>query len=90
MYCIFYKNISSDNNKKCFLRMHIRMISEESCDTEDWSNDAESSALITARINYILKHIEKENSYFFISVMSNSFFTILLFYWILNQIMQPW
>ncbi len=24
---------------------HIRMISEESCDTEDWSNDAELSAL---------------------------------------------
>ncbi len=24
---------------------HIRMISEESCDTEDWSNDAEYSAL---------------------------------------------
>ncbi len=50
------------------------------------SNDAESSALITAGINYILIHIEKENSYFLISVMSNSFFTILLFYWILNQI----
>ncbi len=28
------------------------MISEESRDTEDWSNDAESSALITG-INYI-------------------------------------
>ncbi len=24
---------------------HIRMISEGSCDTEDWSNDAENSAL---------------------------------------------
>ncbi len=24
---------------------HIRMISERSCDTEDWSNDAENSAL---------------------------------------------
>ncbi len=33
------------------------MISEGSCDTEDWSNDAENSALITA-INYILKYIE--------------------------------
>ncbi len=29
----------------------IRMISEGSCDTEDWSNDAENSALITG-INY--------------------------------------
>ena len=27
---------------------HIRMISEGSCDTEDWSNDAENSALIPA------------------------------------------
>ncbi len=31
------------------------MISEGSCDTEDWSNDAENSALITETI-YILKH----------------------------------
>ncbi len=30
------------------------MISEGSCDTEDWSNDAENSA----RIYYILKHIK--------------------------------
>ncbi len=39
------------------------MISEGSCDTEDWSNDAENSALITA-INYILKYIQIENLYF--------------------------
>jgi len=31
---------------------HIRVISEGSCDTEHWRNDAENSALIT-RINYI-------------------------------------
>ncbi len=36
---------------------HIRMISEVSCDTEDWSNDAENSALITA-INYTLQYIK--------------------------------
>ncbi len=30
------------------------MISEGSCDTEDWSNDAENSVLITD-INYSLK-----------------------------------
>jgi len=30
---------------------HIRMISEVSCDTEDWRNDAEKSPLITV-INY--------------------------------------
>ncbi len=39
------------------------MISEGSWDTEDWSNDAENSALITG-INYILKYITTENSYF--------------------------
>ncbi|XDV46472.1 hypothetical protein PO909_014361 [Leuciscus waleckii] len=39
------------------------MISEGSCDTEDWSNDAENSALITG-INYILQYIKIENSYF--------------------------
>ncbi len=45
-----------DNNQKCFLsgKSTIRMISEGSCDTEDWSNDDENTALITG-INYILK-----------------------------------
>ncbi len=37
------------NNKKCYwsteLDQHIRLISEGSCDTEDWSNDAKKSAL---------------------------------------------
>ncbi len=41
------------------------MISEGSCDTEDWSNDAEYSALIT-KINYILKYFTIENSSYFI------------------------
>ncbi len=37
------------------------MISEGSCDTEDWSNDAENSVYITG-INYILKYIQTKNS----------------------------
>ncbi len=37
------------------------MISE-GCDTEDWSNDAENSALIT-EINDISQYIQIENSY---------------------------
>ncbi len=41
----------------------IRTISEGSCDTEDWSNDAENTVLIT-EINDILKYITIENSYF--------------------------
>ncbi len=43
---------------------HIRMIYERSCDTEDWSNDAGNTALITG-INYILKYIQ-----LFISILS--------------------
>ncbi len=39
----FYKNRNL-KNKTMFLE-HIRMISEGSCDTEDWSNDAENTAL---------------------------------------------
>jgi len=39
------------------LKHHIRVISEGSCDTEDWRNDAEHSALITG---YILKDIQIE------------------------------
>ncbi len=38
----FFFNI--DPAKKCFLSI-IRMISEGSCDTEDWNNYAENSAL---------------------------------------------
>ncbi len=37
----------TDSSKKRFwaANRHIRMISEGSCDTEDWSNDAENSVL---------------------------------------------
>ncbi len=34
-------------NVYCAVNQHIRIISEGSCDIEDWSNDAENSALIT-------------------------------------------
>jgi len=53
---------NTDNNQK-YTRasnQHIRMISEGSCDTEDWSKD---SALITG-INDLLQYTEIENSYF--------------------------
>ncbi len=39
------------------------MIFEGSCDTEDWSNNAENVALMTG-INYILKYIQIESSDF--------------------------
>jgi len=47
------------DNMFMFLEQHIRMISEGSCDTEDWSNDAENSALIIG-----IHYITKENSCF--------------------------
>jgi len=39
------------------------VISEGSCDTEDWSNDAVNSTLITG-INYVLLYIQIEHFYF--------------------------
>jgi len=38
------------------------VISDGSRDNEDWSNDAENTALMTG-INYILQNINVENSY---------------------------
>ncbi len=39
------------------------MISEELCDTEDWSTYVQNSALVT-EIHFILKYITTENHYF--------------------------
>ncbi len=58
------------------------MISEGSCDTEDWSNDAEKSALIT-EINYILQYIHIENSYL---NCKKKYFTVSLFLLYFDQI----
>ncbi len=38
-------NIDINKNVSWAANQHIRMISEGSCDTEDWRNDAENSAL---------------------------------------------
>jgi len=35
----------NNNNNNIAANQHIRMISQGSCDTEDWSNDAENSVL---------------------------------------------
>jgi len=40
------------------------MFVEQQIDTEDWSNDAENTALIITEINYSLTHIHIENSYY--------------------------
>ncbi len=39
------KILSSTTVSTLIINQHIRMISEGSCDTEDWSNDAENSLL---------------------------------------------
>ncbi len=51
-----------NNNVSWAANQHIILISEGSCDTEDWSNDAENTAL-TSGINYTLKYIQIENTY---------------------------
>ncbi len=41
------------------------MISEGSCDTEDWSNDAENSALHHSnKLHFKIYGMQLENSYF--------------------------
>ncbi len=62
------------------------MISEGSCDTEDWSNDAENSALLY-RNKYILKHITIEAAILNCNNISqNYFFSVFLITWIsLNE-----
>ncbi len=51
-------NIDSDN--KCLLSAYYNDF-WRSCDTGDWSNDAENTDLITV-IDYILQYIHIENS----------------------------
>ncbi len=76
-----HKNIKQHNffniyhNRICFLSIKSEYYNFwRSRDTKDWSNDAENSAWIT-RINYILKYIHTENSYF----KMHLYFTIVLF-----------
>jgi len=54
-----------------FLEEQIIIISEGSCNTEDWSNDAEHSALITGIVwlNYILQYIQKNQFYNFAKII---------------------
>ncbi len=54
------------------------MISEGSCDTEDWSNDAENSALNTG-INYIEKYIQRRKQLRYIIIMFHIIAALLYF-----------
>ncbi len=42
---------------------HMWMISEESCDTEDWSNECWKFSFAMTEINDSLKYSNIENSY---------------------------
>ncbi len=55
------------SSHQIILNQHIKMISEGSCDTEDWSNDAENSALQIIQINCIVKYITIERKIIFFS-----------------------
>ncbi len=52
-----------DNNKTFFwaAKLHVRMISEGSCDTEDWSNDAENSALLSYKKKTVQKQQQQKS-----------------------------
>ncbi len=64
-YDLLQSVFNIDNNQKCFLSSKSAYYYDfwRSCDTEDWSNDAENTALIT-EINYSLTDIHIENSCF--------------------------
>jgi len=75
----FHKNIKQHNvfsiyllirNAPWVLNQHIRVISEGSCDTEDFSNDAENSAL-HHRNKLHFKYIKTENRFTFFTIFIN-------------------
>ncbi len=65
-----------DNNQKCFLSSKSAYYYDfwRSCDTEDCSNDAENTALIT-EINYSLTDIHIEKAF-----LNCNYFTIVLYF----------
>ncbi len=52
-------------------KQYIRLISEGSCDTEEWSNDAENSALHHINKLHLKKYILKIYSYFKLNFVLN-------------------
>ncbi len=64
----FLESLKKKNKQhNCFQNRNVSWAANQhirgSCDTEDWSNDAENTALIT-EINYILTDIHIEDTYF--------------------------
>ncbi len=71
---LIIKNISWAANQ------HIRMISEESCDTEDWSNDAENSALHYKNKLHLKKYSTRKQI-FQIVILFHNIKIFLLHFW---------
>ncbi len=67
MYRSFHKNIVAHNcfQQRCFLSIKSVYYYDfwRSCDSEDWSNDAENTTLIT-EINYNITDTEIDSSSF--------------------------
>ncbi len=61
-----------DDNQKCFLSSKSVYYYDfwRSCDTEDWSNDAENTALIT-EINYIITDLHRNQLFWFVVIFYN-------------------
>ncbi len=84
----FYKNMKQhdifniDNNQKCFLSSKSAYYYDfwRSCDTEDWSNDAENTALFSIYIY--------SPSDFYLIWNKNTFFFFYLFYTLLVNFLK--
>ncbi len=75
-----------DNNQKCFLSSKSAYYYDfwRSCDTEDWSNDAENTALIT-EINYSLTYSIFTLKSIILNYNDISQFYCFLLYFLLNK-----
>ncbi len=77
---IYYqRNVFNIENMNClFEQIYIRMVSEGSCDTEHWSNDAENSALYDK--NKLHFKIYKDRKLFFYIVIIFQNNTVSLYF----------
>ncbi len=80
--CSFELSINQKNHeRKCITaaNQNIRMISEGSCDTEDWSNDAENSALHHRNILHFKIYYNRKWFLYILIIFHNiTVFTIFL------------
>ncbi len=88
LFNIKYSNIKYSQNVSALItrnvywtaNQHIRMISEGSCDTEDWSNNAENSALHHMNKLYFKIYSDRKQSLWNVIIFHS--ITVLLYFWI--------